>query len=130
MRRIPRKPLLLITTLLLFQWTARTQTQALSWPAVETLSGRHVWFSQAQQGPTPTPNPQDKASVNSNIESNLQSALSSDPVLSGADVQASVDDVAITLTGSVQSEGQHRRALAFASQYAQYRKIVDKIAVK
>jgi osmotically-inducible protein OsmY len=115
---------------LLILWPARTQTQALSRPSAETLSGTHVWLSQAQQPPTPAPNPQDKAAINSNIQSNLQSAFSSDPLLEGADLQASVDDVAVTITGSVQSEGQHRRALAFASQYAQYRQIVDKIAVK
>lgn len=127
MRRINASTLLLITVLLVLPRRAETWSQALLAPL--------AWFSQAQQSqapqsPTPTPNPQDRAQANSNIESNLQSAFSSDPLLSGADIQANVDDVAITITGTVQSEGQHRRALAFASQYAQYRKIVDKITVQ
>ena len=88
--------------------------------------------SQPQTSATPAPaaNPQDKADVNSKIEGNLNSIFSGDPSLQGASISASVDDVAITLTGSVQSEGQHQRALALASQYTQYRKIVDKITTK
>ncbi len=56
--------------------------------------------------------------------------LSGDPVLEGTAIEPSVDDVAITLTGTVQSEGQHRRALELVSQYSRYRKIVDKLVVK
>lgn len=127
MRRINANTLLLITVLLLLPRPRETWSQARSTPLAWSWQAQQ---SQAQQSPTPTPNPQDKAQVNSNIESNLQSAFSSDPLLSGADIQASVNDVAITLTGSAQSEGQHQRALAFASEYGRYRKIVDKIAVK
>jgi len=68
--------------------------------------------------------------MNRNIESNLRDAFGGDPALSGASIDVKVDDVAITLTGSVQSEGQHRRAVQLASQYAQYRQIVDKLATK
>jgi osmotically-inducible protein OsmY len=127
MRRITASTLLLITVPLVLPRAAETRSQALSMPL--------AWLSQAQQSqpqqsPSPTPNPQDRAQINSNIESNLESAFSSDPILDGANIQASVDDVSITITGTVQSEGQHQRALAFASQYAQYRKIVDKITVQ
>jgi hypothetical protein len=106
-------------------------------------------FGQQSQNPSqnpPPPNPQvspdsqqpqqqpgsssqDKAAVNSQIQSNIKSALSGDPTLSGADVQASVDDVNITLTGTVQSQGQLDRVLALISPYAQYRKVVNKVNV-
>jgi hypothetical protein len=127
MRLITAGKLLLPAVLLVFQQPAKTQPNLLMAAAWLPQSQ-----SQPQANPTPasTPNPQDKAEVNSKIQSNLQSIFGGDPSLQGADVSASVDDVAITLTGSVQSEGQHQRVLALTSQYAQYRKIVDKIATK
>lgn len=120
--------LLLPALLVVFQQPANTQ--GTSW----LMTAARLPQSQSQPQPTATPapaaNPQDKADVNSKIESNLNSIFSGDPSLQGADISASVDDVAITLTGAVQSEGQHQRALALASQYTQYRKIVDKLITK
>ncbi len=78
----------------------------------------------------PNPHPQDKAAVNSQIQSNVASALSSDPTLSGADVQVSVDDVSITLTGSVQSQSQMERVLALIAPYQRYRNVVNKVKVQ
>jgi osmotically-inducible protein OsmY len=89
----------------------------------------------ASQEPPPQPqasphkNTQDKASTNSQILSNIQSSLNGDPILSGTDVQVSVDDVNITLTGSVQSQGQLDRVLALASPYVSYRRMVNHVAV-
>ena len=83
----------------------------------------------ASTSPTPD-NPQDKAAVNSQMQSDLKSVLSSDPALSGADVQVSVDDVNITLSGSVQSQAQIERVMALVSPYARYRNVVNKVAVK
>jgi hypothetical protein len=114
---------LLLAALVVFQQPAKTQNPGL-------LMVAHWLQSQSQPQAAPTPAPQDKADVNSKIQDNLQSVFGGDPSLQGANVSASVDDVAITLTGSVQSEGQHQRVLALVSQYAQYRKIVDKIAMK
>jgi osmotically-inducible protein OsmY len=129
MRRIELSMLLLLPVLLALPQSAKAQTEMLLRPT--------VLLSQSQQTATPnpappatTPAPQDKREVNSNIQSNLRSVLSGDPVLSGASIDPSVDDVAITLNGTVQSEGQRRRALDLASQYSQYRKIVDKLVVK
>jgi osmotically-inducible protein OsmY len=84
---------------------------------------------QPQPQPTPQANPQDKAGVNSQIQSDLQSSLKSDPVLSGTDLQVSVDDVNITLAGSVQSQGQMDRVMALTSPYARYRNVVNKVAI-
>ena len=78
---------------------------------------------------SPQKNPQDKASVNSQILSNIQSSLDGDPTLSGTDVQVSVDDVNITLTGSVQSQGQLDRVLALASPYVGYRNVVNNVVI-
>jgi osmotically-inducible protein OsmY len=87
---------------------------------------------ESSQQPTPTPQAprQDKASVNSQIQDNIRSALSGDPVLSGTDVQASVDDVNITLTGFVESQGQFQRVLQLVSPYGNYRQVVNKVEIR
>jgi hypothetical protein len=74
-------------------------------------------------------NPQDqtKSDVNGKIQDNLQAVLSGDPVLSGADVHAEVDDESITLTGTVDSYAQHQRVLHLVAPYTRARKIIDKI---
>lgn len=74
-------------------------------------------------------NAQDQAKGDSNdkIQDNLQSVLSSDPVLSDANVQVQVDDQSITLTGTVETYAQHERALQLVAPYSGKRKIVDKI---
>jgi hypothetical protein len=119
---------LLFAVLVVFQQPAKTLTPTLLMPAGWLTQSQSQSQSQPQAAPTPAP--QDKAEVNSKIQDNLQSVFGGDPILQGANVSASVDDVAITLTGSVQSEGQHQRVLALTSQYAQYRKIVDKLTTK
>jgi osmotically-inducible protein OsmY len=85
---------------------------------------------QQQQLPQPPASLQDKSGVNSQIQSNLRSDLKSDPGLSGTDVETTVDDVNITLTGTVQSQAQLDRVMALASPYASYRKLVNKVTVK
>jgi len=73
---------------------------------------------------------QDKAAGNERIQSNLQSAFDDDPVLSGTDLTANVDDERITLTGTVQSYLQHQRVVQLVSPYSNYREIVDKVTVR
>src|ERR1700756_441334 len=70
--------------------------------------------------------PQNRAAANERIQSNLQSSFDDDPVLSGADLTASVDDERVTLTGTVQSYLQHQRVVQLVSPYSGYREIVDK----
>lgn len=87
----------------------------------------------AQPSPTASPdagNSQDKAANNAQIQSDMTSVLSGDPALSGTDIQVSVDDINITLSGSVQSQAQIERAMALASPYARYRNVVNKITIK
>lgn len=105
-------------------------------------------FCQQQQNPAPTvPSAQvspekatqtdqsqqplqNKASGNERIQSNLQSAFNDDPVLSGADLTANVDDEKITFTGTAQSYLQHQRVVQLVSPYSGYREIVDKVTVQ
>jgi hypothetical protein len=83
--------------------------------------------AQADQSDRPL---QDKAAGNARIQSNLQSAFDDDPVLSGTDLTANVDDERITLTGTVQSYLQHQRVVQLVSPYSNYSEIVDKVTVR
>ena len=87
--------------------------------------------AQAQQPEQPIQEAlQEKAAVNGQIQSNLQSALDDDPLLSEANIGMTVDDENITLTGTVQSYWQHQRVLQLVSPYSRSRKIVDKMSVQ
>lgn len=68
--------------------------------------------------------------ANSRIQRSAEDLLRGDPQLNGADVQVTVDDHAITLTGTVDTYTQHQRVLALMQQYARYRGIVDKLRRK
>ena len=86
--------------------------------------------AQPQSTPTPNSNPQDQSGQNQRIQSSIDDLLSSDPVLSGTDVNAAVDDQSITLTGHVDSYQQHQRVLQLVSSYGRWRKIVDQVKMK
>jgi osmotically-inducible protein OsmY len=89
--------------------------------------------SSADNNPQPAQDPsrnQDKASANERIQSSINDLLSSDPVLNGVDVEASVNDESIILTGTVDSYAQHQRVLQLVSTYGQWRKIVDKVKMQ
>ena len=87
--------------------------------------------AQAQQPEQPIQAAlQEKAAVNDQIQSNLQSALDDDPILSEANVGTEVDDESITLTGTVQSYWQHQRVLQLVAPYTSSRNIVDKLSVE
>jgi hypothetical protein len=83
--------------------------------------------SQAQPTPPETPQAQSSSGQNQRIHDSISDLLNSDPVLSGSDVDAVVDDHNIVLTGKVQSHAQHERVLQLVSSYGRWRKIVDKI---
>ncbi len=86
--------------------------------------------AQPQSTPTPNSNPQDQSGQNQRIQSSIDDLLSSDPVLSGTDVNVAVDDQSITLTGHVDSYQQHQRVLQLVSSYGRWRKIVDQVKMK
>ena len=77
-----------------------------------------------EQAPPPR---QENPDVNRRIRDSIRDLLSSDPVLSGANVEATVDDKNITLTGTVKSHVQHQRVLQLVEQYRRWREIVDQI---
>jgi osmotically-inducible protein OsmY len=94
--------------------------------------GAHLFahaISQSQQAPQPTP-PSDQTEANRRIRDSIGDLLSSDPVLSGSDVEVEVNDHDVTLTGSVKSYAQHQRVLQLVSPYGRWRKIVDKLKME
>jgi osmotically-inducible protein OsmY len=101
-------------------------------PAQNPPSAPPATAPESNQQATPTPQivRQDKAAANSQILDNVRSAVNGDPILSGTNVQVSVDDVYITLTGSVDSEGQLQRVLQLVSPYANVRQVVNKIQIR
>lgn len=115
--------LLLLLTLVVRQ--AKSQEPSVAIEQAVSENG-----AQAQQPEPIQATLQEKAAANDQIQSNLQSALDDDPLLSGADVGVKVDDEGIMLTGTVQSYRQHERVLELASSYSRSRNIVDKIDVQ
>lgn len=84
--------------------------------------------SSGTQAHTPPESPsQTQTGQNRRIQDSISDLLNSDPVLSGSDVDATVDDHNIVLTGKVQSHVQHERVLQLVSSYGRWRQIVDKI---
>lgn len=115
--------------LLLSSWLGFSQQQPQNQDPPPTATS-------SPSGDNPSTSPQadsqnqSKADVNQRIQNSIQDLLSSDPILSGADVQASVNDENIILTGTVQSYAQHQRVLQLAAQYTRWRKIDDKIKMQ
>lgn len=89
-------------------------------------AGSPTTYAGDFQGETPPPQ-QENPDVNRRIRDSIRDLLSSDPVLSGAAVEATVDDKNITLTGTVKSHVQHQRVLQLVDQYRRWRNIVDQI---
>lgn len=119
---------ILMSTLLLFGTSMIGQQQPQNpGPTVPNAQASPENRAQTDQSEQPR---QNKAAGNERIQNNLQSAFDDDPVLSGADVTANVDDQSITLTGTVQSYLQHQRVLQLVSPYSSYREIVDKVTVQ
>ena len=61
------------------------------------------------------------------VQQQIQQGLNSEPMLRNSNVGVHVDENSVILTGTVDSEEQHERALRIAQSYADDRKIVDKI---
>lgn len=135
MRRTRFSVPLFISLLLLFS-TAMVQAQqpgATSQQFGEPSSAAPVPLPQAtlpQQQAPPAQNLQSNSEANQRIQRSVEDLLSGDQLLSNADVEVAVDDVAITLTGYVDGYAQHSRVMALVQQYARYRQIVDKIKQK
>ena len=124
----------LFISLALFFSTAIAQAQQPdSQPFAEPATAAPVPLPQAtvpQQHVPPAQNLQSNSEANQRIERSVEDLLSGDQLLSSADIEVAVDDVAITLTGYVDGYAQHSRAMALVQQYARYRQIVDKLKQK
>lgn len=79
---------------------------------------------------SPGHRPHNHSDVNEQIRSNLQSVFRGDLILRGADLEASVDDETITLTGTVQNHRQHQRALELISPYINERSVEGKVIME
>jgi len=83
--------------------------------------------AQAQPSPEAASS---NSEANSRIQRSVEDLISGDPQLSSADVEVSVDDSSITLTGTVDNYAQHHRVLVLVEQYSRWRKIVDNLKTK
>ncbi len=95
--------------------------------AAASSSGAQAPSGGTQAHTPPALPSQTETGANRRIQDSISDLLNSDPVLSGSDVDAAVDDHNIVLTGKVQSHVQHERVLQLVSSYGRWRKIVDKI---
>src|SRR5947208_17048586 len=77
--------------------------------------------SPAEQIPPDTKAPAHVS--NSDIERQLQSAFDQEPVLTGTHLKATADDDAVTISGTVENEQQHKIALEMTQGKAGDRKI-------
>jgi len=85
---------------------------------------------QAQASTQPSaPATQTQGEANSRIQRSIDDVLQGDQILRNADITTTVDDMNITLSGTVDSYAQHQRAMDIVQQYSRYRRIVDKIKV-
>jgi BON domain len=82
------------------------------------------------QMPPDTEAPPPQSMSTQQVEQQIAQRFSSEPELSKSNIDAKVDDNAVVLTGSVDTETQHALALRIARSYAGGRRIVDKVKVK
>jgi len=85
--------------------------------------------SQTHEPPLAVP-PNQTQAASSDVQDLLHQSLTKDPNFKDAQVQTRVDDLTITLKGTVQDELQHQKVLQLAQTYAGQRKIVDNLVVK
>ena len=83
-----------------------------------------------QQLPPDTEAPPSESMSASEVERQITGRLNAEPTLSNTNLHAKVDDNSVVLTGTVDSEKQHQRALGIAQSYAGQRTIVDKIKLR
>jgi BON domain len=78
-----------------------------------------------------TKKPKEHQSSSKDVAEKLQKALDSkNAAYRGSNIQSSVDDRTITLTGSVTSSMQRDMALQLARAYGEDRQIVDKLVIQ
>jgi len=84
-----------------------------------------------QQMPPDTKAPPPRAAFSTaQIGQQIQEMLDNEPALADTNLAVKANDLSVTLTGTVATEGQHDLALRIAQSYAGERKVVDKIKVR
>ena len=83
-----------------------------------------------QQMPPDTRAPAQRPLSSGEVQDQIQKQLDTDPALDGTAVKATVDDKAVVLSGTVETEKQHALALRIAESYAGDRRIKDKITIR
>lgn len=76
------------------------------------------------------PDTRAKAPSTSEVQSQIQDKINSEPGLATANVKAKVSSSAVTVSGVVDDETQHTAVRRIAESYAGPRKIVDHIRVR
>lgn len=95
----------------------------------QSYSSPHATSVNMQTQPTPK-TAESHSEANARIKRSIDDLLEGDLLLQGVEIQTSVDDEEITLTGTVDNHSQHQRVLALVDQYSRWRRIVDKLIIK
>ena len=87
---------------------------------------------QSPEDPLPpdTKAPSHEQLSNPELRQQIDDSFSAEPKLADSRLSVSVDDEAVTLTGTVDNEQQHDLAIGIAKSHAGDREIVDKIQVQ
>jgi hypothetical protein len=80
--------------------------------------------------PPDTKAPSHEQLSNPELRQQIDDSFSAEPKLADSRLNASVDDEAVTLTGTVDNEEQHDLAISIARSHAGDREIVDKIQIQ
>lgn len=84
----------------------------------------------ATNGPeTPAPQENTPAVSNSDLQTQIQNALTKEPTLSADSLQANVTDQSIQLSGNVENAREKQTALRIVQSYAANKKVVSHITV-
>ena len=83
-----------------------------------------------QQMPPDTRAPAQRPLSSGEVQGQIQKQLDTDPALDGTAVKATVDDKAVVLSGTVETERQHALVLRIAESYAGDRGVKDKITIR
>lgn len=82
------------------------------------------------QMPPDTKAPPPQAMSSEKAQRQITQRLTSEPALANTNVDSTVDENSVVLTGSVDTATQHDLAVRIAQSYAGDRKLVDKIKVR
>ena len=83
----------------------------------------------AEQIPPDTKAPPSEQLSAAKIQEQIQKRLDSEPALNTSELQATVDDTSVALTGTVQNEQQYALAIQIAQSCAGERRIVYNITI-